>query len=63
MVVLPAVNWEPVPGVMKALSFDVEVCAAESEKVARRPNARLKKRILLFVRVFFCNKEITEVGY
>ena len=49
VVVLPAVNSEPVPGVMKALSEVVEVCAAESERVARRPNATVKKRILVVV--------------
>ena len=48
VVTLPAVNSAPEAGVMKALSLEVEVCAADSEKVARRPNARVKKRILLF---------------
>lgn len=47
VVVLPAVNAAPEPGAMKALSDEVEVCAAESERVARRPNARVKKRMLL----------------
>lgn len=47
VVVLPAVNAAPEPGAMKALSVDVEVCAADSEKVARRPTARVKKRMLL----------------
>lgn len=48
VVALPAVNSAPEAGVMNALSLEVEVCAADSEKVARRPNARVKKRILLF---------------
>lgn len=49
VVALPAVNSAPEAGEMNALSLVVEVCAADSEKVARRPNARVKKRILFIV--------------
>lgn len=44
--VVPASNTTLAPGLLNGFSID---CAADSEKVARRPNARVKKRILLVV--------------
>jgi hypothetical protein len=61
VVVLPAVNSAPEAGALNALSSVVEVCAADSEKVARRPNARVKKRILFLFFVFLADNYLSRL--